>query len=931
MRLAPIVLLFCFAFACGEDPPAPAKECTRTADCGDGRVCAADGTCIANAECGTDLDCEPRRACDAATHACHPRPGFGDDCDATRPCPFGQFCSTLLGLCLESSASRDCTRRSECPAQQICDREATKCVVVNGCYGDDFCEAGEVCDLIAKTCRAAATACVPCQRGSCMTGSCLTDSTECVLEGARASCREGERCDPLGRCVQCTRTADCGPGLYCNAALGRCESDVVCAATAAECPTSPDVSCVTCASPQTCDARTRRCIAPPTECETDVDCVGDEYCDLTADPPVCTTRLPACIDDRFGEPNDDPSRAALLAEDYVPDLRACPETEDWYAVSAAAGTHLTIDVRFDEIDGDLDVQLFLPDATTLVAQSRSTNDNERVEVDAGTDVRFLLRVFFATRAPKAVPYALLVGRQSGPVCEDDGHEPDDLLPEARVIETDRPFAGVLCSGDPDWFVARGIPEGTHLRATLEHRRSLGDLDLELYRASSRVPILIARSLSDLEAIDYDASFAGDYYFRVVGRAADANAYSLRLEVRPSGSGCLDDRFEPNDEPAAAVLSPEDTTPVALELSICRGDEDWYLVNLGPDETLRAEIGFSAGGDLELALYAPGTSAQEDAPLVISDGVGVRETLAYRAVAPGDYLLRVYSPRDEGASAYELRVNRDPPFFCEPDEDDLAERGGSSATAVDLGLAPARVDGVTFCEGDTDWYRVRLPAGFMNLIRLAFVPDDATLQIKIYDLVGNQLFASAGTTGSFREVGLRAVGFPGQFIEVALEVAGTPDSTTPYSLAVDLAPIYSCSPDLLEVNDVPVVATVLETFPYEDEQLTLCVSAPSSFGPGDEDWYSVSAERGRQITASIEFSFGDLRLELYSPGAARRACENVEPVRCFSDGPGHTEAITFTATTADPYLLRVSSIYGLAGSIAPFSIDTPYRLRVDLEP
>src|SRR5687768_1848797 len=220
-RFLPILLLVSSCGGCKDPDQTP--TCTTDTDCRMGERCTMDGKCVVGAECVNDQECvanDPRKQCNLETFACELREGFGDECDAARPCPFGKFCSTLLGLCLDSGTSRDCTRRAQCPTNQICDRAANKCIPDPGCYGDQFCETGELCDLVTHDCRTLAVECTSCiLTGTCEGGLlCFVDTKECLASAQDAACGEGETCDPLGRCVQCTNSDQCGPGLFCNVA-----------------------------------------------------------------------------------------------------------------------------------------------------------------------------------------------------------------------------------------------------------------------------------------------------------------------------------------------------------------------------------------------------------------------------------------------------------------------------------------------------------------------------------------------------------------------------------------------------------------------------------------------------------------------------------------------------------------------------------------
>jgi hypothetical protein len=935
------------AFACkGEDPPPP-PGCMLDTDCAADQKCAPDGSCVSGAECTKDVDCgDARKVCQLSDFTCQFRPGFADECAIGRPCAFGQFCSPLLGRCLDAAGARDCTRRSQCPAAQFCDRDANKCVPDPGCFGPEFCDDGELCDEVSRVCRAVTVECQPCAGStmSCEGGaSCVLESKECVAPGAEATCRTGEFCDPLGRCVQCTSNDQCGPGLYCNAAQGRCDSNVQCAADPSECPDSPAVQCVLCERPQVCNARTRRCEAPATECESDVGCPGDQFCDLSLDPPICVPRIPDCLNDLREGPgrNDRANAAAPLPESEGPrydELKLCPGDVDWYRLEVPAGTYLTIDLRFEHDDGDIDAQLFLPDGVTLLDESRTITDNERVELPVGTDRTLLLKVFLQVPSLTPVPYRVIVSRDAGELCPDDATEPDDGPSEASDLVTDRPVMGRVCSADPDWYALRNVPAGRRIEARLELIDSLGDLDLELYRPDGRAAVASSRSNGDVETIRFDTSVSGDYFLRVFGKTADANVYTLRADLRPSpAAACTDDRFEPNGHPLDATLAPDDTGEAPVMLTACAGDEDWYVMNLGPSELLRAEIAFDADADLELKVYPPGSTSATVAPIRGSSGISGREFVALRPRRPGDYLVRVHGLVPNRATPYELRIRRDPPFLCEPDMIDQQARGQTQMEAFPTPPAPFRIDELTFCAGDEDWFDLPLPAGFRHYVRLQYVDSDATLDFSLVDVAGGVLGSSMGLGSDVKELG---VNVPGTFgvAQLFVRVFSSAGFETPYSLVVDSEPLSRCSSDPNEPNDDQIFATEVRTatVPATVElaaPLTLCSQEVNFMtGVGDQDWYAVPVPAaGTRISAALEHDNGDLYLELRSPGGFVRACPNLGPDRCYSDGSGLAEVVSFTSTTAATYFLRVGSIYGDPNvQQRPTDADTAYRLRVTLD-
>lgn len=920
--------------ACGDDETPPI-DCTTSADCPADQKCTPDRRCVAGLECVSDLECtqaDPRKQCDLETFSCVFREPFGDECDALRPCAFGEFCSTLLGRCQDSASARDCARRAQCPAGQICDQSANKCIQNPGCYGDAFCEEGEICDQVSRSCVQLTGECEPCTSANrCDTEGLLCSSAtqECVASGETPVCRTGEFCDILGRCVQCSSNDDCGAGLFCNLSLGRCESNLRCVNDLSDCPATSGVRCVVCEAPEICDPRTLACQAPPTECETDLDCAERDFCDRSLPVPVCVRRVPDCLNDLL-EPNDNAALAAPLPPEtgLFDELKLCPGDVDWYRLDLTAGTYLTVDARFRQSDGDLELQLFLADGVTLLDESRSVTDNERVEFEAGTDLTVLVRVFLAVPARAPPTYRLVVARDAGDVCEDDAFEDNDVLASAVMTRSDVPVEGRVCPGDADWFVLKNLELGQTVEVDLDFRHALGDLDLELHRAGSSRPLLRSASVTDDESLRFVTSFAGDHFLRVYGQRGDSNVYTLRAAVRDDGAPlCADDAFEPNNDLASATPSPEDTGAVATGLSICQGDDDFFRIPMVAGETVRAEIGFTSQADLELELYLPNRDPASATPIRASTGVSAREFLAYRTNQAGDHLLRVRGRDPAQISSYELRVDHQVIGACEPDAYDEAGRGNTAADAVGLGFAPLREDGLTICGFDQDHFRLSMEAGYRHILRIHYVDALTTLDLALLDDAGAVLAQTTGVGFDAKEIAVSVGGAGLAFGVLRVQNSGV-GAGSPYSIVTDVAPLYDCQPDRFELNDArglasTPVATPTVT-PYLLEGLTLCALTGAV---GDEDWFVLDTTVGTTVVAELEHDQGDLFLELMDPTGVR-ACTNAGAQRCFSDGSDLHEAVRFTTGMPGPYYLRVGSIYSSpAITNPPPDADTAYRLSV----
>ncbi len=101
---------------------------------------------------------------------------------------------------------------------------------------------------------------------------------------------------------------------------------------------------------------------------------------------------------------------------------------------------------------------------------------------------------------------------------------------------------------------------------------------------------------------------------------------------------------------------------------------------------------------------------------------------------------------------------------------------------------------------------------------------------------------------------------------------------------------ACTDDGHEDNDTDATATPWDVS-MNGTPLTACV--------GDDDWYTVDAQRGQQLKVKIEFKHaqGDLDLALWSPS-------NYGQADAVSVGEADVEEIVFTTTEAGPHYILV---------------------------
>lgn len=927
----------------GSPDMGPMVSCETAADCGEGQRCE-DEVCVADV-CVEDQDCgDVTRVC-AEDGSCRFRAGFADECDAQRACPFGQFCSELLGRCLDNQTSRDCVRREQCPDRQICDRSANKCIPDPGCLSDAFCEPDEICDTVRRRCEPnTRIACTPCLSDeACAEGEeCDAETSSCVLAGEDSPCPTGEFCSIVQFCVQCESSADCGEGLFCNIGTGTCDSTRQCADEVRDCPDDPAVQCTVCERPLVCNRRSQRCEAPPEPCSSDVECAEGEFCDQTREPPVCALRLPECLNDVFDDAGD--NSAFATPTDIEPgsfdELILCPGDIDIYRLDVEAGTVVTFDARFSREEGDIELQLFLPDGETLIDSARSATDNERIRVELGSPTTVLLRTFLARPEPRAVSYRLVVSTAEGETCQDDDLEPNDDPTETAPLFVEGPVQGQICAANPDWFTLSEVPVGSRVELELDFAPSLGDLDLEVFRPGEPTPIFRSASLDASERISFPATFGGDFLVRVLGKGTDQNPYTLRARFFPDDPAavCPDDAEEPNDSPATAaeVGMPSGELPFVIEgtRALCPGDEDWFAIAFdGGGRVLSVELNHDPGIDLDVLLYADGEDPLAAPPLASGRSIGGREYFTFSAFTAQPLLLRVVGIGEDSVGNYELRVVREDAFVCSGDDFDVANVGDARGDPIDLGSSPVELRGLTLCSGDMDFHSISLAPGFTHDIRLQWRRQNTQLQL--VRTAANGFTVNSSTPNAGPNASIVRVTPPGPApVNLILEPAITQGVNSDYEIVVETRPAVDCSPDAFDPNETAAAAASVLP-PIDAQGLVLCPSVRAPGGPGDEDWYELQIdEPNTRLEAEIRFDRSDLLLELLGSDGMSRACTNQGTDRCFSDGFSMEEQVGLTVTATGTYFLRVSSFHSSPAVPPPpagVQVNTNYDLEIRAQP
>lgn len=272
----------------------PVCGCSADADCAAGRKCLGQlfDTSVCAAPCKAHGDCSSpaRPRCQTASGRCVA-------CTSPAHCG-GQYaprCSAS-GSCVACTADAHCTIKgkprcddgvcSGCSAHSLCSGSGAgaRCLSFSleprrcGCGSDADCKSSSA----GSSCHAATAHC-----------SCKTDS-DCTASGI-SSCAPPFVGAPYKRCqAPCKVKADCGRGLVCHKASGRCgqcQGNADCASSSAKRCDTKRMTCVACATDgdcagarPLCDAASGRCVA----CKVNADCVA------STGGPTCVAGACSC-------------------------------------------------------------------------------------------------------------------------------------------------------------------------------------------------------------------------------------------------------------------------------------------------------------------------------------------------------------------------------------------------------------------------------------------------------------------------------------------------------------------------------------------------------------------------------------------------------------------------------------------------------------
>ncbi|MBD3256707.1 MAG: hypothetical protein GF383_16555 [Candidatus Lokiarchaeota archaeon] len=316
-------------------------------------------------------------------------------------------------------------------------------------------------------------------------------------------------------------------------------------------------------------------------------------------------------DDSYEE-NDDFSSAWDLSKGYYSNLKC--QDEDWFKFWIYEGEEFSVDIFFNDVNGDLDAELY-DDSYNHLQGAYTSTDNEFITWNAGYTGYFYLRIYYCDTPND---FNLDIYLSSG---ADDPYEENDIFNDAKEIYNGY-FSSLVCQDD-DWFKL-WLKSGKKISINIYFSNGTGNLDMELYNDGYGF-IQGSYSIENDEEITFSPSYSGYHYIKVYNVSTAPNNYDLDIYT-------IDDRFEPNND---FWNAPEIFTGMHRHLDCF--DDDWYKVWIEDNEWFSIDIFFKhSDGNLHLELYDKYNSM-----IFRADSWDDDEYLSYTATYTGYYYVYVY--------------------------------------------------------------------------------------------------------------------------------------------------------------------------------------------------------------------------------------------------------------------------------------------------
>ncbi len=345
-----------------------------------------------------------------------------------------------------------------------------------------------------------------------------------------------------------------------------------------------------------------------------------------------------------------------------------------------------------------------------------------------------------------------------------------------------------------------------------------------------------------------------------------------------GPECEDDGLEENDEPETPTELGEGEF---TDLRICPRDDDFYAIELGVGDEVFVDLAFShASGNINMELVGP-----DGALVASSSSTDDGESLSHVADRAGTHLIMVILLDDDDVPGndYDLSIVIEEGIAtC---EDDGFEDNDTFVRAT--GVTEGTFADLRSCPGDDDYYRMDLGVGDTVTAHVRFSNAEGNIDIELRDPEG-ELVAAGDGTGDVERV-IHTAELAGSYVLRVTLLADAGAEGNGYELEIDIEEgVTTCEDDGYEDND-----TILSAPPVREGDfpgLWVC--------PGDLDFFSIELGAGDELTVSLSFSNAEGNIDL-------RLKDEIGRGVAVSVGATDDEAITYTASEAGTYLIRVN--------------------------
>ncbi|MFX1502423.1 MAG: PPC domain-containing protein, partial [Promethearchaeota archaeon] len=445
------------------------------------------------------------------------------------------------------------------------------------------------------------------------------------------------------------------------------------------------------------------------------------------------------VDDAYEE-NDDFYNAWYMDPNYYPGLRINYGDEDWYRIYLNPGETIDISIYFNNMVGNLELELFDPYYSFRVG-SYNYDNNESIYFTSDVSGEWRIHVYHAD-ATSHVLYDMDIWVYGG----DDWMEENDEYWDASWVDPDTYYSELIVQhGDEDWYRTY-LNAGDEIEICIYFNHYDGDLQLELYDPNYNYHTGAYSSDND-EFIHYIVNMSGDWRIRVYHKDANSEVYyDLELYIFKG-----DDWMEENDDYWSARYIDPNYYP---NLLIIEGDDDWFRTYLNPGDEIEISIYFNHyEGDLQLELYDPYSSYRTG-----SFSSGDDEYIPFDVDIQGDWRFRIYHQNKDSTVRYDLELK----INGEMGRDDPYEYNNGFEEAYDLSDDECNwlsdIYGLAI-QGDEDWYMIEIYPGFQHLIvnLTCNLTSQEFININLYrlrnehDFDWNPVYSNYSITGDNRAV------------------------------------------------------------------------------------------------------------------------------------------------------------------------------------